>query len=83
MNNESNKVYETPVAERSEILQVLEQSTEPLSIRSLIDYFEYEDESRREGLRRRLIAMSRDGQIARNRRGGYGLIERMDLVRGR
>jgi ribonuclease R len=36
-----------------------------------------------EALRRRLRAMERDGQLLRNRRGGYGLVDRMDMVRGR
>ena len=84
MKQENNKSYATPVAERSEILQVLEASEAPLSRTELVSHFQYEgDEAREEGLRRRLIAMCRDGQIAKNRRGGYGPIERMDLVRGR
>jgi len=83
LKKENKKVYETPVAERDEILLVLEQSSAPQPLQSLADHFGYKDEPRKEGLRRRLIAMSRDGQIAKNRRGGYGLIERMDLIRGR
>ena len=81
---QEEKQYATPVAERSEILQALEASEAPRSLQEMVDHFGYqEDEERTEGLRRRMIAMSRDGQIAKNRRGGYGLIERMDLVRGR
>ena len=83
MKEENNKTYAVPVAERREIMKVLESSSAPQSLRYLIDHFGYEDEERQEGLRRRLIAMSRDGEIAKNRRGAYGLIERMDLVRGR
>ena len=84
MNTQTHKTYATPVAERSVILEVLEQSDAPLTRQELVEHFGYNgDEEREEGLRRRLIAMSRDGQIAKNRRGAYGLIERMDLVRGR
>ncbi|GAB6041671.1 hypothetical protein JCM17961_23460 [Endothiovibrio diazotrophicus] len=36
-----------------------------------------------EALRRRLRAMERDGQLVLNRRGGYGLVEKMDLKAGR
>ena len=36
-----------------------------------------------EALRRRLIAMCRDGQLVCGRRGAYGLAQRMDLIRGR
>jgi ribonuclease R len=42
-----------------------------------------EGEDDLEALRRRLRAMERDGQLLRNRRGGYGLVDRMDMVRGR
>jgi len=42
-----------------------------------------ESERDLEALRRRLAAMTRDGQLARNRRGGYGLAVKMDLVPGR
>ncbi|MCP4043245.1 MAG: ribonuclease R [Gammaproteobacteria bacterium] len=41
------------------------------------------DEDGNEGLRRRLNAMVRDGQLIRNRRDGYGPVGKMDLVRGR
>ncbi|MFC6981335.1 hypothetical protein [Microbulbifer taiwanensis] len=34
-------------------------------------------------MRRRLIAMSRDGQIASNRAGDFGVLDKMSLVRGR
>jgi len=37
----------------------------------------------RGAIRRRLKAMVRDGQIIRNRRGGYGLVKKMDLVAGK
>jgi len=34
-------------------------------------------------LKHRLRAMERDGQLIRNRRNGYGLVSKMDLVHGR
>ena len=36
-----------------------------------------------EAVRRRLNAMERDGQLIRNRRGGYGVVAKMDLITGR
>ena len=36
-----------------------------------------------EALRRRLSAMERDGQLVVNRRGGYCLVNRKDLIAGR
>ena len=34
-------------------------------------------------MRRRLRAMERDGQIASNRTGGYGTLDKLNLVKGR
>ena len=42
----------------------------------------YRDEPSLEALRRRLQAMVRDGQLFRNRRGGYLSFDHMDLVKG-
>ena len=36
-----------------------------------------------EALRRRLIAMERDGQLVSNRKGAYAVVDKFDLVRGR
>lgn len=36
-----------------------------------------------EALRRRLIAMVRDGQLLCSRKGAFGLIDKMDLIKGR
>src|SRR3990167_6161798 len=41
----------------------------------------YEDE--KEALRRRLIAMCRDGQLLKNRKGAYGPLDKMELIAGR
>jgi len=35
-----------------------------------------------EALRRRLLAMVRDGQLLKNRRGAFGLIRKMQLIKG-
>ncbi len=84
MKQNSDRQYATPVATREEILQRLESAETPQTLDEMLAHFGYqEDAEREEGLRRRLNAMVRDGQIARNRRRTYGLITRMDLVRGR
>lgn len=75
--------YENPVASRELILEVLEDSSGPMSHPALCKHFELNDEDSIEALRRRLIAMERDGQLIRNRRGAYGRVDKMDLVRGR
>ncbi|MEX2964084.1 ribonuclease R [Microbulbifer sp. TYP-18] len=75
--------YDKPVPSREYLLQLLERQPGPVSWETLADVLELADEDRREGVRRRLIAMSRDGQIASNRAGDFGVLEKMSLVRGR
>ena len=41
------------------------------------------DDEQIEAMRRRLRAMERDGQVARNRADGYGTLDKLNLVKGR
>ncbi|MFD1215820.1 ribonuclease R [Microbulbifer celer] len=75
--------YEKPVPSREFLLDLLEQQSEPVAWETVADLLSIDDEDRREGVRRRLIAMSRDGQIASNRAGDFGVLDKMSLVRGR
>ena len=75
--------YENPVPSREFILKLLEEAGKPLSFKEIASRLGVEDEARLEGLSRRLKAMVRDGQLLRNRRGAYGLVKRMNLVKGR
>ncbi|MCK0537488.1 ribonuclease R [Alcanivorax quisquiliarum] len=75
--------YERPVASRELILQVLNDIGRPQTRDQLEVLLDVVDEQDREALRRRLKAMLRDGQLAENRRGQYGIVERMALVPGR
>ncbi|MCA0892499.1 ribonuclease R [Microbulbifer agarilyticus] len=75
--------YEKPVPSREFLLDVLEQQPGPVAWEAVADLLSIDDEDRREGVRRRLIAMSRDGQIASNRAGDFGVLDKMSLVRGR
>lgn len=75
--------YANPVASREYILEQLQQIGEPVGLDQLVTHLRITDEEQVEGLRRRLIAMSRDGQIISNRRGVYGLASHMDLSKGR
>jgi len=76
--------YEKPIPSRELILSVIEKAGTLVKFNELRDLLEFpeEDEESRESLKRRLRAMERDGQILRNRKGGYGLIEKMDLIPG-
>lgn len=77
--------YSRPVASRELILQILEQHPQPLSRPELIEILAIpaEDSESLEGIRRRLRAMERDGQIFYNHQGRYCLVSRTDLVSGR
>ncbi len=75
--------YANPVPSREYIINYLEELKRPVSLPHLIDIFDITTADEKEGLRRRLIAMSRDGQLMSNRRGSYALVSQMELVRGR
>ena len=75
--------YENPIPSREFILNHLEVSQGPLSHEELCEVFRLDDEAAIEALRRRLGAMERDGQAVRNRRGGYGPLDKMNLIKGR
>jgi len=75
--------YDNPIPSREFIMAVLEEVGHPLDRKGLAKRLEIRGEEAHEALRRRLRAMERDGQLIRNRRGGYGLVSKMDLIRGR
>ncbi|QSR36365.1 ribonuclease R [Marinobacterium iners] len=75
--------YEQPVPSRDFMLEFLEKWGAPISHPVLCRELGIDDEDSVEGVRRRLIAMCRDGQLISNRKGEYGLIQKMDLIPGR
>lgn len=76
--------YGAPVPSREYITEQLEAQARPLSRKDLAEIFGLgDDEDALEGLRRRLKAMERDGQLVRNRRNGYVVVDNEELVRGR
>ncbi len=75
--------YASPIPSREFIMQRMDELGKLLTLDEIAACFDIESETDQEALRRRLRAMERDGQVLRNRRGGYGLLDRMDLVRGR
>lgn len=68
---------------REFILHYLEERGMPLTLDELCVEWRVDDDWELEALSRRLRAMERDGQLMRNRRDGYGLISKMNLVTGR
>jgi ribonuclease R len=75
--------YESPIPSREFIMSVLADTGRLMTREDLVAAFGLHSEDDIEAMRRRLRAMERDGQLLRNRRGGYGLVDRMDMVRGR
>ncbi|MDG4812909.1 ribonuclease R [Hydrogenovibrio sp. 3SP14C1] len=75
--------YENPIPSREFIIELLEKEQKPLRIKQIATILEIDGDDRFEALSRRLKAMVRDGQILRNRRGAFGLIQKMDLIKGK
>ncbi|GMR20615.1 MAG: ribonuclease R [Gammaproteobacteria bacterium] len=74
--------YDKPVPSREAVLACLAEQPTPLSFERLMKYLGVTSEDDQVAMARRLRAMERDGQILRNRRGRYGTIDKMNLVRG-
>ncbi|MFT5658424.1 MAG: ribonuclease R [Gammaproteobacteria bacterium] len=81
LSSESVK-YDRPVASREYLLELINEQKVPVSHEHIAETLEYDDEDSIEAVRRRLRAMARDGQIFRNRRGGYLSFDHMDLEKG-
>ena len=78
---ESRK-YENPIPSREFILDHLEKAGGPLKFKAIqfnLEMFEPEQEV---ALTHRLRAMERDGQLHCDRRGAYGIVNKLSLVAG-
>lgn len=80
---EPSTIKQFDLPERDAILDCLREAGRPLARKELAASFKISDPEERRALGYRLKAMKRDGQLIRNRRGSYGLIEKMDLIKGR
>ena len=75
--------YENPIPSREYILELLDKAAYPVTHAEMCDLLNLTGEDEVEALRRRLIAMSRDGQLISNRRDAYVRPDKIDVVRGR
>lgn len=75
--------YESPIPSREFILEYLCEIGQPATYQQIRADLGLETDDKQEALKRRLIAMVRDGQLLRNRKGAYGPLEKMELVSGR
>jgi ribonuclease R len=83
MANREATRYEFPVPSREAVLTLLGEQGRPLDYDEIATALGVEGERDRDAFGRRLRAMERDGQLLRNRRGLYGLAQKMDMVSGR
>ena len=77
------KKYANPIPSREFILNLMEEHGAPLRFDDLAEAMALKAPDQQEALSRRLAAMSRDGQVVCNRRGGYCVVNHEDLIHGR
>ena len=74
--------YEHPIASREAIIALLEEHGELMKVEAIAQALHLGAAQDFEALTRRLAAMLRDGQLIQNRRGGYGVASKLDLIPG-
>ena len=75
--------YDKPIASRELILETLADAGEPMTWQQVAEVLGLQEDEDTVALTRRMRAMERDGQVIRNRRNGYGPLDKMDMVHGR
>jgi ribonuclease R len=75
--------YDNPIPSREVILDLLTAADKPLSHAHIARELDLHEDDQVEALRKRLRAMERDGQLMVNRRGAYGLVDKLNLLRCR
>lgn len=74
--------YAQPIASREAIIAFLAERTELMTAERLAQELGLTEPDRFDALAKRLAAMVRDGQLLVNRRGGYGVARKLDLIPG-
>ncbi len=77
-----SQAYEHPVPSREFILEYIEKHGKPITRNALFNAFSLTSEEEAEGLRRRLKAMERDGQLVWCRNATYALPDKLELKKG-
>jgi ribonuclease R len=77
------KRYDNPIPSREFIMESLQEGGVPMDFSGIAQLLGLDDDERLEALRRRLSAMERDGQLVRNRKANYCLVNKRDLIVGR
>jgi ribonuclease R len=74
--------YEHPIPSREALLQFLSDRAQLMTAESIAQELRLTQPRDFEALTKRLAAMLRDGQLIQNRRAGYGVASRLDLIPG-
>ena len=74
--------YENPIPSREFITEFLQKAKVPMNRNDIFEALKLEGEDHYEGLRRRLRAMERDGQLVFTRRQCYALPEKLEMIKG-
>lgn len=77
------KKYDFPIPSREYILKLLEERGKPVKAKELFSILEMTSEDETFAIKNRLRAMLRDGQLHMDRRGRYGVTDKLNLIRGR
>ncbi len=75
--------YATQIPSRERILEVLAEEGVPVSQDRLVELLAIASPEEREGFERRLRAMEREGQVARNRRDAILVADKAGLIKGK
>ncbi|MFN5745000.1 MAG: ribonuclease R [Methylococcaceae bacterium] len=75
--------YIRPIPSRELIMSLLKEQGAPLKGEEIAALLAIDEDEDIESLRRRLNAMERDGQLLRNRRDRYCVVNQTDLISGR
>ena len=74
--------YERPIPSREAIIAFLEKHGQLMKAEAIADELGLNAAPDFDALTKRLAAMLRDGQLIQNRRGGYGVASKLDLIPG-
>ena len=72
--------YDNPIPSREVILDLLNAAESPLDHDGIAERLALREPEDLDALRKRLRAMERDGQLMVNRRGAYGLVDKLNLI---
>jgi len=82
-HDRESRLYEQPVPSREFIIDTLREMDKPLSFSQLLKALSIRSEADKEGMRRRVKAMLRDGQLFETKKGQLAPVDQASLIRGR